>query len=152
MSNKGSPRTVLRGRFSGCTFTRCKHPDSFPISHVRKVYFEGLFFVYALVVMPNRRNQYKFSTQHQLYFWEHRWILVQLLISADWFWHSNSRVWGSKYILNRLGCKIWRPKAVIDKKCSHYIIGYIRDLGPIFFTLSLVLNLYSICRIWSVYM
>ena len=40
---------------------------------------------YALVVTPNRLNQYKFSTLHRLYLWEHRWILVLLLIFVDWY-------------------------------------------------------------------
>ena len=41
-------------------------------------------------------------------------------------------------------------------KCPHYIMGYIINLGPMFFLLSLVFNLayigYSLCQIWSVYM
>ena len=41
-------------------------------------------------------------------------------------------------------------------KWSHYIMGYIINLGPMFFLFPLVLNLayidYSLCQIWSVYM
>ena len=40
--------------------------------------------------------------------------------------------------------------------CTHYIMGYIINLGSLFFLLSLVLNLAYIdcllCQIWSVYM
>ena len=40
--------------------------------------------------------------------------------------------------------------------CPHYIMGYIINLGSLFFLFSLVLNLayidYSLCQIWSVYM
>ena len=39
--------------------------------------------------------------------------------------------------------------------CPHYIMGYILNLGSLFFPFSLVLNLayidYSLCQIWSVY-
>ena len=46
---QGKPFPVLQGRVSGCTFTKCKHPDCFPILHVRKVYFEGLFLMFLCV-------------------------------------------------------------------------------------------------------
>ena len=40
--------------------------------------------------------------------------------------------------------------------CPHYIMGYLTNLGSLFFLLSLVLNLtcidYLLCQIWSVYM
>ena len=40
--------------------------------------------------------------------------------------------------------------------CPHYIMGYIINLGSLFFLLSLVLNVayidYSLCQIWNVYM
>ena len=40
--------------------------------------------------------------------------------------------------------------------CPHYIMGYIINLGSLFFLFSLVLNVvyidYSLCQIWSVYM
>ena len=56
---KESHRPVLQDRVSGCTLARCKHPDCFPIVHVRKVYFGALFLMfwcpcYALDVMSNR--------------------------------------------------------------------------------------------------
>ena len=47
---------------------------------------------YALAVMSNRWNRYNFSTLHRLYIWEHRWILGLLLISIDWYKHSNTNV------------------------------------------------------------
>ena len=72
--------------------------------------------------MPNTRNQSNFSTPHWLYIyiyiWEHGWILVLLLISLDWFKHSNSSVSGYKCILNWFGCIIWRPKAIFCKNCN----------------------------------
>ena len=70
---------------------------------------------YAMVVMPNRWNQYNFSTLHWLDIWEHRWILVLLLIFADWYKNSNSNVPGFKCILNWFVCRIWRPKAICDE-------------------------------------
>ena len=40
--------------------------------------------------------------------------------------------------------------------CTHYIMGYMMNLGSLFFLFSLGLNLtyidYSLCRIWNVYM
>ena len=69
---------------------------------------------YALVVMSNRWNQYNFSTLHRLSIWGHRWILVLLLIFVDQYKHSNTNVSGSKCILNRFWCIIWRPKAIFD--------------------------------------
>ena len=107
--------------------------------------------------MSNRWNQNKFSTLNRLYIWGHRWILVLLLIFVDWHKHSNTNVAGSKCILFRFWCIIWRPKAIFDKKkYPHYIMGYIINLGSLFFQFSLVLNLayidYSLCHIWSAYM
>ena len=112
---KENPRPVLRDRVSDCTFTTCKHPNCFPILHVRKIYFEVISDVfrcpcYAPIVMSNRWNQYNFSTPHPLYIRGHRWILVLLLIFVDWYKHSNANFAGSMCILNRFWCMIWRPK------------------------------------------
>ena len=46
--HQGGPRPVLKDHVSDCTFIRCKHPDCFPLLHVRKIYFEGLFLVLLL--------------------------------------------------------------------------------------------------------
>ena len=70
---------------------------------------------YALVVMSNRWNQYNFTTLHRLYIWGYRWILVLLLIFVDRYKHSNTIVFGSKCILNRFWCIIWRPEANFDQ-------------------------------------
>ena len=97
------------------TFTRCKHPDYFPIVHVHKIYFEGYFCFVFLVVMSNRWNQYNFSTLHRLSIWGHRWILALLLIFVDWYKHSNTNVSCSKSISNRFWCIIWRPNAIFHQ-------------------------------------
>ena len=87
--------------------------------YVRKIYLEGLFLmfcgVHALVIMSNRWNQYVFSILHRLYIWGHRWILSILLIIIDWYKHSNTNCAGSKCIVNRIWCIIWRPKAIFDQ-------------------------------------
>ena len=70
---------------------------------------------YALVVMSNRWNQYNCSSLHRLYIWGHRWILVLLLVFVDWYKHSNTNVAGSRCILNRFWCIIWRPKGIFNK-------------------------------------
>ena len=67
---------------------------------------------YALVVVSNRWNQYNFSTLHLLFTWGHRCIVALLLIFVDWYKHSNTNVEGSKCILNRFWCIIWRPKVI----------------------------------------
>ena len=158
--HQGEPRPVPRGRVSDCTFTTCKHPDCFPILHVRKIYFDVISDVfrcpcYALIVMSNRWNQYNFSTPHPLYVWGHSWILVLLLIFVDWYKHSNANFAGSMCILNRFWCIIWRPKAIFLSKCVYYIMGYIINWGSIFFLFPLILNLayidHSLCQIWSIY-
>ena len=123
MSNKESLKPVLSDRVSDCIFTRCKHQDCDAISDVHKVYFEGLFLIfscpcYALVLMPNIRNQHNFSTLHWFYIWKCRWILALLLVSVDWFKPSNSTVSRSKCILYRFKCIIWRPTANFDKMCT----------------------------------
>ena len=64
---------------------------------------------YALAVISNRWNQNNFLTLHRLYIWGQRWILVLLLIFIDWCKHPNTKVLGSKCILNRFWCIIWRP-------------------------------------------
>ena len=66
-------------------------------------------------VMSNRWNKYNFSTLRRLHTWEHRGILVLLLIFVDWYKHSNTNVVGSKCILNRFWCIIWRPKTIFDQ-------------------------------------
>ena len=53
---------------------------------------------------------------HWLYIWEHRWIVVLLLISVDWFKYSNSSASCYKCILNWFGCIVWRPKAIYLQK------------------------------------
>ena len=45
-----------------------------------------------------------FKTALVINIWEHRWILLLLLIDLDWFKHSHSSVSGSKCIWNRFGC------------------------------------------------
>ena len=48
-----------------------------------------------------------------------------------------------------------KTKSDFWSKCPHYIMGYIINLGSMFFLFSLVLNLayidYSWCKIWSIY-
>ena len=49
-----------------------------------------------------------------------------------------------------------KTKRDLWSKCPHYIMGYIINLGSMFFIFSLVSNLayidHSLCQIWSVYM
>ena len=56
MSNNRSPRPVLQDRVSACNFTRCKHPDCFPILLVRKVYkctWTGYFWCFFMSILRN---------------------------------------------------------------------------------------------------
>ena len=79
-----------------------------------------------------------FNPPSVTYIWGHWWILVQLLISIDWYKYSNTKVLGSKCILNGFSSIIWRPKVFFFlSKCPNYIMGCITDLGSIFFLFSL---------------
>ena len=95
--------------------------------YIRKIYLEGLFLMFCGVhvthwyIMWNRGNQYGFSILHRLYIWGHRWILALLLIFVDWCKHSSTNVGGSKCILNRIWCIIWRPKAIFFYQNVHII-------------------------------
>ena len=97
---QGSPLPVFQGRVSGCTFTRCKHPDYFLCYMSGKYTLRGYFWLFLVFMLltcchVNRLNQYDFSTLHQLYIWGHWWILAILLIFLDWFKHSNTNIGGS---------------------------------------------------------
>ena len=118
--HQGDSHPVLQDHVSDCTFTRRKHPDCFPILHVRKMYLEGLFLMCLVSMLPigcyvKRWNQYNFSIIHRLSTWGHRWILLLLLKFVDWYNHSNTNVVGIKCILNRFWCIIWTPKAILIK-------------------------------------
>ena len=104
--------------------------------YVRKIFLEGGGIsdvlwcpCYALVIMSNRWNQYGFSILHRLYTWGHRWILALLLTFVDWYKHSNTNFAGSKCILNRIWCIIWRPKAVFFIKMSTLYNGLHNKFG-----------------------
>ena len=114
------PRPVLQDRVSDCTFTRYKHINCYLILHAHKIYFEGLFLMFLVFMLRcscyvKQMKSIQFSILHRLYIWEHRWILVLLLIYVDWYKHSNTNIAGSKCILNRFWCIIWRPKAILIK-------------------------------------
>ena len=87
--------------------------------HVRKLYLEGLFLMFCglhvthwFINQSNRRNQYGFSILHRLCIRGHSWLLALFLIFVDWYKYSNTDFAGSKCILNRIWCIIWRPKAI----------------------------------------
>ena len=112
-------RIVFRAVFSLYVSTQTIFLYYISIKHnVRGHFLWFLCPCYALVAMPNRWNQYNFSTLHWLDIWEHRWILVLLLIFVDWYKHTNSNVSGSRCILNWFGCIIWRPKAICDENVN----------------------------------
>ena len=116
--HQGEPHPVFQDRVSDCTFTRCKHQTVFLYYMSVKYILRGYLWCfwcprYVLVVLSNRWNQYNFSTLHRLYKWGHRWILILLLIFADWYKHSNTNVAGWKCILNRFCGLIWRPKRLL---------------------------------------
>ena len=97
--------------------------------------------------MSNRWNQYNFSTLHRLYIWGHRWNLVQTFKYQCCGFQGHFK---SILVYNL------KTKSDFWSKCPHYIMGYIINLGSMFFLLSLVLYLAyidcSLCQIWSVYM
>ena len=88
-----------------------------------------------------------FQPFHRLYIWGHRWILVLLF---------KYQCCGFQVHLKLIVVYNFKTKSDCRSKCPHYIIGYIINLGSMFFQFSLVLNLayidYSLCQIWSAYM
>ena len=101
-------RIVFRAVFSLDVSTQTIFIYYMSVKHTLRGYsYDFSCPCYALVVM--------FSTLHWLDIWEHRWILVLLLIFADWYKHSNSNVPGSKCILNWFECIIRRPKSICDE-------------------------------------
>ena len=125
---------LLQERVLDCTFTRCKHLDCFPILHVRRIYFDGLFFLCFLVsiLRTGFLCRYNFSTPHQLYRRWHRWILVPLLIFVDWHKHSNTKCCGFKVHFKLILVHNLKAKDDFWSKCPHYIMDYIINLGPMF--------------------
>ena len=83
-------KIVFRAVFSLGISTQTVFLYYMSVKYTLRGYF-WWFFV-SMVVMPNRWNQYNLSTLHRLDIWEHRWILVLLLIFVDWYKHSNSNV------------------------------------------------------------
>ena len=61
----------------------------------------------------------QFSTIYRLYIWGRRWIRMLLLILLDWCKHANTKVSGSKCILNRFWYILWRPKAFFVKMLTY---------------------------------
>ena len=116
---QGKPSACAPGSCLGWSFTWCNHADCFRILHVRKIYSGVLFLFFVFMLRP---SCYVYQTKTNTIFpssigyiygstWEHRWILVLLLISADCFEHGS---WCSNCILNRFEFKICRPKLIFD--------------------------------------
>ena len=135
------------------------HPNCFPILHVRKVYFEALFHMFLVSMLRigcyvKQMKWIKFINPSSVIHMGHKWILVRLLIFIDWYKHSNTNVSGSRCILNRFWCIIWRPKLVLIKMST--LQNELHNKFWLYiFLFSLVLNLacigHSLCQIWSVY-
>ena len=147
--HQGKPPSCAPGSCFELHFLKGRHPNFFPTLHVRKVYFEALFLMfwcpcYALVVMLDRWNQFKFLTLHRLYIWGHKWILMLLLTFIDWYKHSKAKVLGSKCIIMIL-IKISTSHKGLHKQFGLYIF-------PIFIGFEFSLYWLFICQIWSVYM
>ena len=83
--------------------------------------------------MPNRWNQYNFSTLYLLFIWGYRWILVQLLIFVDWYQHSNTNVAGFQLHFKSILVYNLKTKSDFWSNCPHYIMGYIMNWGSRFF-------------------
>ena len=118
---QGKPSDCAPGLCFGLFYTRCKHPYCSPILHVRKAYFYELFRMFFRVhvthwlLCQTDEIDTLFYPSSVIYIWEHRWIIMLLLIFVSWYKHYDSNVSGSKSILNRFGCIIWRPKAIFYK-------------------------------------
>ena len=104
-------RAVLSLNVSTKTFCLCYMSVKYTL--------RGYFYFFCVHVthwlLCQQMKSIWFSTLHRLYAWGHRWIKTLLLISVEWYKHSNTNIGGSKCILNRFWCIIWGPKAIFDQ-------------------------------------
>ena len=153
---------MLEDRVLGCIFTRCKHPDCFPILHVREVYFEALFLMILVSMLcigcyiKQMKSIQFFNPSSIIY------VGAQVNFSAiaNIYWLKPTFKYqsnGFRVHFKSILVYNWKTKSGFWSKCPHYIMGYKTNLGSIFFLLSMVLDLAyidysSLCQIWNVYM
>ena len=152
---------MLQDRVSGCTFARCKHPDCFPVLHVRKVYFEALFLMFLVSML--RISCYVKQIKSIQFFNPSSVIYMGAQVNSSvianihwWIQTLKYQSFGFQVHFKSISVYNLKTKSGFWSKCPHHIMGYITNLGSIFFLFSLVLDLayidHSLCQIWSVYM
>ena len=151
---------MLQDRVSGCTFTRCKHPDCFPILHVRKYTLRVYFW--CLVVSMLRTGCYVKRMESIQFFKRSSVIYTRVQVNSGTIANSCWLIQTYKYQCCRFQVhfisifSVWfeAPKRLLSK-CLQYVMGNIINSGSMFWPFSLVLHLeyidYSLCQTWSVY-
>ena len=152
---------MLQDRVSDCTFTRCKHQTVFLYYMSVKYTLRGYLWYfwclcYALVVMSNRWNQYNFSTPSSVIQMRAQ-VNSNTIVNICWLIQTfKYQCCGFHVHFKSILVYNLKTKRDFWSTCTHYMMGYIINLGSLFLLFSLVLNLtyidYSLCQIWSVYM
>ena len=134
-------------------------PDCFPMLHVRKIYFEGLLFMFLVSML---RTGCYLKQMKSIQFFNPSSVLgaqvnsntianICWLIQAFKYQCCGFQVHFKSILVYNL-----KTKRDFWLTCPLYIMGYIIHLGSLFFLLLLVWNLahidYSLCQIWNVYM
>ena len=111
---------------------------------------------YTLVAMLNRWNQYNFSTPPSIIYLRAQ-VNSSTIVNIYWLVQKfKYQCCGFQVHFKSILVYNLKTKGDFWSKCPPYIMGYVINLGSMFFLFSLVLNLeyidYSLRQIWSVYM
>ena len=136
--HEGEPHPVLQDRVSGCIFSRCNHRGCFPILHVRKIYFKGLFLMFwgsmfrtGCYVKQMKSIQF-FNLSTVMY------VIAQVnyntIDNICWLIQTfNYQCYGLQVHFKSILMYNLKAKRDVWSNCPHYIMGYIINLGSMFF-------------------
>ena len=152
---------MLQDRASDCTFTRCKHPDYFPILHVRKIYFDRSFLGFLVSMLctgcyVKQMKSIQFFNPSTLIYMRAQ-VNSSTIACICWLIQTfKYQCCGFQVHFKSILVYNLKTKSEFWSKCPHYIMGCILNFGSMFFLILLVLNLayidYSLSEIRSVYM
>ena len=127
-------RIVFR---TDCTFTRCKHPDCFPILHVRKTYFEGLFLMFVCVHVTHWLlcQTYEiiqfFNPSSVIY--KRAQVNFSTFVNICWLIQTfKYQCCGFQVHFKSISVCNLKIKSDFWAKCRHYVMGYIINLKAMF--------------------
>ena len=122
-----------------CTFTRCKHPDYFPIVHVHKIYFEELFLWVFLVSMLRTGCYVKQMKSIQFFnpssvIYMRAQVNSSTIVNICWLIQTfKYQCVGFQEHFKSILVYNLKTKRDFWSKSPHYIMGYILNLGSMFF-------------------